>query len=73
MLIATIVMLIVSLVVALSQKPKAQPTPDQEMSMNTASAGRVIPDVIGTVTLKGTNTVWYGDLGTEPVKSKGGK
>lgn len=73
MLIASIIMFVISLAIALTQKPKTQPPQDQALTVNTAAAGRAIPDVIGTVTLKGANTVWYGDLSSSPVKTKSGK
>ena len=39
----------------------------------TAEEGRPIPVVFGTVLLRGSNVVWYGDLEADPIKKKGGK
>lgn len=46
----------------LAPKPK-QPKPEAatEMENPTADAGRPIPVVFGTMTLKGPNFLWYGD------------
>jgi hypothetical protein len=46
----------------LMPKPKAPPPPAvQDMDNPTAEAGRPIPVVFGTLTVKGTNILWYGD------------
>lgn len=46
----------------LQPKPK-QPKPEatKDMDSPTAEAGRPIPVVFGTVTVKGLNVLWYGD------------
>ena len=44
--------------------PKAKPAKPEaaaEMENPTADAGRPIPVVFGTMTLKGPNFLWYGD------------
>jgi len=46
----------------LAPKPKQQkPEAATEMENPTADAGRPVPVVFGTVTLKGPNFLWYGD------------
>ena len=43
-------------------QPKREKPPEvQDMDNPTADAGRPIPVVFGTVTVKGLNVVWYGD------------
>jgi hypothetical protein len=56
-------------------KPK-QPKPPaaKDMDNPTAEAGRPIPNVFGTYTMKGLNYLWYGDkkLKERKVKDGGG-
>jgi hypothetical protein len=59
---------------ALAPKPpKPKPASLQDFDAPTAEEGRSIPVVFGTVWLKGPNVLWFGDLQSEPIKSKGGK
>ena len=61
------VMMLVSLalnVIAylLQPKPKtSQPASTEDMEDPTAEAGRPIPVLFGTMTIKGTNILWYGE------------
>jgi len=58
----------------LAPKPeKPKPASLRDFDIPTADEDRPIPVVFGTVTITGPNTVWYGDLRTVPIKSKGGK
>jgi len=58
---------------ALAPKPPTPPTPTlRDINLPTAEEGRPIPVVFGTVTVKGPNVIWYGDLSTSAIK-KGGK
>ena len=47
---------------ALAPKPKA-PKPEAASDLNspTAAAGRPLPVVFGSITVKGLNFLWYGD------------
>lgn len=46
----------------LQPKPKqAQPASTEDMEDPTAEAGRPIPVLFGTMTIKGTNILWYGE------------
>jgi hypothetical protein len=46
----------------LMPKPKKpKPPAVQDMEAPTAEAGRPIPVVFGTITVKGLNVLWYGD------------
>jgi hypothetical protein len=59
---------------ALAPKPpKPRPAGLQDIEAPTAEEGRPIPVVFGTVLVKSPNVVWYGDLRTTPIKSKGSK
>ena len=49
-----------------------QPSALGDFSVPTAEEGRAIPVVYGTVKIGGTNTVWWGDLKSQAVKTGGG-
>ena len=49
-----------------------QPSALGDFSIPTASEGRAIPVVFGTVMIKGGNTVWWGDLKSKPIKLSAG-
>jgi hypothetical protein len=55
----------------LAPKVKA-PKPDaaKDLEDPTAEAGRPIPVVFGTMTVKGLNLLWYGDKGQSTYKVK---
>jgi len=60
--------------IALAPKP-AQPKPAslEDFDVPVAEEGRPVPVVFGTVTITGPNVLWYGDLKSTPIQSKGGK
>lgn len=66
--------LIVAYLVTSALAPKP-PSPDQptldDIDAPTADEGRPIPVVFGTVKVTGPNIIWYGDLKTKKIKSKG--
>ena len=66
---------VVALVISFALTPKPNtPMPGVgNVTAPTASVGKEIPVVFGTVIVKSANVVWYGDIKTVPVKSKGGK
>jgi len=67
---------VVSLVVAYATMPKpqnAKPAGFDELKAPTAEEGREIPVLFGTRDINAPNVVWYGDLRTVAIKSKGGK
>lgn len=59
----------------LMPKPKAdQPPEAQDLEDPTAEAGRPVPVVFGTITVKGLNILWYGEkLRVMVDKDSGGK
>lgn len=60
--------------IALAPKPpKPKPASLADFQAPTAEQGRPIPVIFGTINVTGPNVIWYGDLGTEPVYSDGGK
>ena len=52
--------------------PTMQPSSLDQIDFPTAEVGRAIPVVFGTRWLKSPNVVWYGNLKTTPIMSKGG-
>lgn len=57
-------------------KPKtSKPEAAKDMDAPTADAGRPVPVVFGTITVKGLNVLWYGDKSTRAytIKEGGGK
>lgn len=66
----------ISLIASFVLRPKPQTQPPSglnEIKAPTADDGREIPVLFGCKTIRGPNVVWYGDLETEAIKSKGGK
>ena len=53
--------------------PQPQAAQLKDVDAPPADEGRPVPVVFGTVLVKSANVVWYGDLRTTPIKSKGGK
>lgn len=55
----------------LAPKPKTpKPEAAKDLENPTAEAGRPIPVVFGTITVKGLNVLWYGDKSFRTVKVK---
>ena len=74
-LIQLAIMVVASFVaVALAPKPPApKPAALDDFDVPTAEDGRPVPVVFGKVKVKGSNVLWYGDLATKAIRSKGGK
>lgn len=71
-----IAVFVVSFVVAYATMPKPQSTKPAgfaDLQVPTAEEGREIPVLFGTRDINSPNVVWYGDLKTVAIKSKGGK
>lgn len=71
-----VALFVVSFVVAYATAPKPQsqkPAGLGDINVPTAEEGREIPVLFGTRDLNAPNVVWYGDLKTVAIKSKGGK
>lgn len=65
-----------ALVISYATMPKPQSQPPAglgEIQAPIAEEGVEIPVLFGTRDLNGPNVVWYGDLKTIAIKSKGGK
>lgn len=55
----------------LTPKPKkTKPDATKDLEDPTAEAGRPIPVVFGTITVKGLNVVWFGDKRSHTYKKK---
>jgi hypothetical protein len=71
-----IAIVVVSAVISAALAPKPQPPKParlEDFDAPTAEEGRPIPVIFGTVWVTGPNIVWYGDLRTTPIQTKGGK
>jgi hypothetical protein len=71
-----LVVILVSALLSYLLKPKPeQPKPASltDFTLPTAEAGRPVPVIFGRPRIKGANVIWYGDLGTRPIKTKSGK
>lgn len=70
-----LVMLISSLIsAALAPKPpRPKPASLSDFDVPVAEEGRPIPVLFGTVLIRGSNVLWYGDLGTSRIRTKSGK
>ena len=67
---------VASLVLSLVLQPKPQnmkPSGLSDIKAPTAEDGREIAVLFGNRDIAGPNVVWYGDLKTVAIKSKGGK
>lgn len=59
---------------ALAPKPpKPRPAALSDFDVPTAEDGRPLPMVFGSPTVTGSNVIWYGDLSSSPIRTKGGK
>jgi hypothetical protein len=57
----------------IAPKPKQPKPPEaQDMEKPTAEAGRPIPVVFGTITVKGANILWYGQKSRRETDKKEG-
>lgn len=71
-LVALAIAVVISIVaIVIMPKPK-QPKPPamQDADSPTSEAGRPIPVVFGTVTIKGLNVLWFGDKSTNRYEIK---
>ncbi len=71
-----IIYFVVALVISFAMQPKPQSQKAAglgDIQVPTAEEGREIPVLFGTRDIDGPNVVWYGDLKTVAIKSKGGK
>ena len=67
---------VASFAIGLALTPKVQgakPAGFSDISAPVAEDGLEIPVLFGTRDFNGPNVVWYGDLKTVAIKSKGGK
>jgi hypothetical protein len=71
-LIALISIAIQIIAYIIMPKPKPpKPEAAQDLKNPTAEAGRPIPVVFGTLTVKGVNILWFGDKSIRTYKTKG--
>lgn len=57
----------------LTPTPEVPEASAEDFKTPTAKEGAPIPVVFGTVDVKSSNVVWYGDVTANPIRKKGGK
>lgn len=75
-IIAYLVIMIISAVLSAALAPRPpQPKPAalEDFDVPVAEEGRPIPVIFGTVMVTGANVLWYGDLGSNAIRKRGGK
>jgi len=72
-LIIQIVLLIISLAMSYAMRPKSEPVKPQEGSIPQVEDGKAIVRIYGTVWKDDSTILGWKNLGTEAIKSKGGK
>lgn len=61
----------VALSILFMPRPKRQkPDETKDLENPVAEAGKPVPVIFGTITLKGLNVLWFGDKGEETKKVK---
>lgn len=70
-LVSAVISFGVSIYAATRPQPKVPDATVQTGDTPTAQEGRPIPVAFGTVLIRDPNIVWFGETGTEPIKSKG--
>lgn len=56
----------------LTPKAQTQTQTPGEVEATTVDSSSPVPVLFGTRLLTGANCIWYGDIGTTPIKSSGG-
>jgi hypothetical protein len=67
-LVVSLVMMALAYALA-PRPPRPSPAGLGDVQAPTAEVGRPIPVIFGTVMLRGSNVLWYGDLSTTDIKS----
>ena len=68
-----LVLMIVSTAIQMSANKSAMPEREAgKLDTPTAEEGSSIPVIFGTVVIKSSNVIWYGDAMTTEIKSSGG-
>lgn len=67
-LAVTVTLMVIAYIIM--PKPKPQKPEVRDLQNPTADAGRPIPVVFGTKTVKGVNVLWYGEKTTHQYKVK---
>lgn len=70
--IYSVVMLAVSYALAPKPPSPSPPAVQQLSDVPVAERGKPIPVVFGTVSVKGANIIWYGQMSTSKIQTKSG-
>lgn len=69
--LAYVIVFIVTTIVSVAlapKPPKPKPSLLEDFDFPVAEEGRPVPVIFGTMRVTGANVLWYGDLGTKPIK-----
>lgn len=58
---------------AMPKPPKQKPAMLADFDVPTAELGREVSVLFGTELIEDPNVIWFGDLSSKAIKSKGGK
>lgn len=72
-LVVAIIMAAVSYAITLAMMPKPEKPIAGQLDVPVAKEGENVPVCFGENVVKQSNVIWYGDAGTSPIKTKGGK
>lgn len=71
-----VAIMIVSAIISYATAPKPpspKPAALQDFDVPTAEEGLPIPVIFGTVWIRSASVLWYGDLRSQPIRTKSGK
>lgn len=69
----SLAMMVISYLIQQAMAPKPSEPVAGQLDVPVASEGGEQSVVFGTVLIKDSNVVWYGDSSTKPIRSRGGK
>lgn len=72
-ILVSFVMMIVSYAIQAAMAPKPKPPQAGQLDTPTAQEGDSIPVIFGTILIKQSNIIWYGDARTTPIRTKSSK
>jgi hypothetical protein len=68
-----VISMVVSAAINASMKPKTEPLKADKLDIPQIDESKPISVIFGTVLKKDAQVVWYGDPGTNAIRTKGGK
>lgn len=69
-LLVGLALTVISYLIMPKPRTNMQPQETRDWESPTADAGRPVPVIFGTLTVKGVNVLWYGDMSTRTEQVK---